>query len=82
MRYVEQSRISDAVTDARLVAVITCPECGSTTAATMPTDSCQFFWDCPHCNTLLRPNEGDCCVFCSYADVPCPPVQKNDTSCC
>ena len=48
----------------------------------MPTDSCQFFWDCPHCNTLLRPNEGDCCVFCSYADVPCPPVQKNDTSCC
>ena len=21
------------------------------------------------------PKPGDCCVFCSYATVPCPPVQ-------
>ena len=23
----------------------------------------------------LRPKPGDCCVFCSYGSVPCPPVQ-------
>jgi hypothetical protein len=23
----------------------------------------------------LRPKAGDCCVFCSYGSVPCPPIQ-------
>jgi hypothetical protein len=26
--------------------------------------------------TMLRPEPGDCCVFCSYGSVPCPPVQR------
>jgi hypothetical protein len=42
----------------------------------MPTDACQFFYDCKGCGTLLRPKEGDCCVFCSYGSVPCPPIQE------
>lgn len=25
--------------------------------------------------------KGDCCVFCSYSETPCPPIQKNE-SCC
>ena len=29
----------------------------------------------PNCGTLLRPKAGDCCVFCSYGSVKCPPVQ-------
>jgi hypothetical protein len=33
---------------------------------TMPTDACQFYYQCPSCNVLLRPNPGDCCVFCSF----------------
>ncbi len=24
----------------------------------------------------MKPLEGDCCVFCSYADVPCLSVQQ------
>lgn len=31
---------------------------------------------CPNCNQLLKPKEGDCCVFCSYGDIPCPPIQE------
>lgn len=31
---------------------------------------------CPYCHTLLTPLEGDCCVFCSYGTVLCPPIQK------
>jgi hypothetical protein len=41
----------------------------------MPSDACQFFYDCPGCGAVLRPKPGDCCVFCSYGDRPCPPVQ-------
>ncbi|MGH7537526.1 MAG: GDCCVxC domain-containing (seleno)protein [Gemmatimonadales bacterium] len=27
------------------------------------------------CQKLLRPKPGDCCVFCSYGSVECPPRQ-------
>ena len=47
----------------------------------MPEDACQYFYECKHCNTLLKPKPGDCCVFCSYGDTPCPPIQL-DQSCC
>jgi hypothetical protein len=66
---------------------LTCPECGQQTTEIMPTDGCQYFYDCPCCGALLRPRPGDCCVFCSYGTVPCPPVQEarrqgRPTSCC
>jgi len=41
----------------------------------MPTDACQWFYDCRGCGALLRPKTGHCCVYCSYGTVPCPPVQ-------
>jgi len=54
---------------------ITCPECGFKKEETMPTDACLFFYECTNCKTLLRPVSGDCCVFCSYGTVACPPKQ-------
>ena len=63
------------------VATITCPECGAESEAEMPTDACVFFWDCPACAAVVRPLPGDCCVFCSYADQPCPP-RSDSSSCC
>ena len=42
----------------------------------MPTDACQFFFECPSCHNVLRPKAGDCCVYCSYGSVPCPPVKR------
>jgi hypothetical protein len=47
----------------------------------MPTDACQFFYECKGCGTLLKPKPGDCCVFCSYGSVKCPPIQQQK-SCC
>jgi phage terminase large subunit GpA-like protein len=61
-----------------LTSTVTCPACGRRTEAEMPADACQFFWQCPGCGTVLRPKAGDCCVFCSYGDVPCPPVQQGE----
>lgn len=59
-----------------LQSVITCPHCHHQERATMPTDACQFFYACKECGAMLRPKPGDCCVFCSYGSVPCPPVQQ------
>jgi len=58
-----------------LTSVLTCPACGQSTEETMPTDACLYFHDCPSCGAVLKPLPGDCCVFCSYGSVPCPPIQ-------
>ena len=63
--------------DIQLQSTITCPICGYQALETMPTDACQFFYDCKGCGSLLKPNSGDCCVFCSFGDVPCPPIQES-----
>lgn len=56
-------------------ARLTCPRCGFEQEAEMPADRCQVLYQCTNCGAGLRPRQGDCCVFCSYADTPCPPVQ-------
>lgn len=62
-------------------SVITCPKCGVSKLEAMPTDACQFFYDCTGCGTLLRPKPWDCCVFCSYGSMPCPPMQEKSSGC-
>ena len=60
---------------------LTCPSCGFQKTETMPTDACQFFYECENCHQLLRPKPGDCCVFCSYGSAKCPPIQAG-SGCC
>jgi hypothetical protein len=72
--------MSEAKPGASMTATITCPLCGHQALETMPTDACQFFYECKGCRRVLQPKPGDCCVFCSYADRPCPPKQ-NERSC-
>jgi len=57
-------------------SVVTCPNCHAAKLEMMPTDTCQFFYECAACGELLRPKHGDCCVFCSYGSVPCPSIQQ------
>ncbi len=64
------------------MSVLTCPECGHEEREEMPADSCIFFYECKGCETLLRPSAGDCCVFCSYGSIPCPPVQAGEEPKC
>lgn len=66
-----------------LKSTLTCPACKAVHPdIVMPTDACQYFWDCPSCGTLLKPLPGDCCVFCSYGSRPCPPVQADGQTGC
>jgi len=64
-----------------LTSTITCPMCGFAKEETMPTDSCQWFYECQGCGQILKPLPGDCCVYCSYATTPCPPVQAGNDCC-
>ncbi|HSC11192.1 MAG TPA: GDCCVxC domain-containing (seleno)protein [Rhodanobacteraceae bacterium] len=64
-----------------LESTLTCPHCGHQSTETMPTNACIFFHECARCSALLHPKPGDCCVFCSYGTVPCPPIQLAK-SCC
>ena len=69
------------MSDIVLGSVITCPNCNHQKQEVMPTDSCQFFYECESCSKVLKPLKGDCCVFCSYGTVKCPPIQEGN-SCC
>ncbi|HMN04554.1 MAG TPA: GDCCVxC domain-containing (seleno)protein [Flavobacteriales bacterium] len=64
-----------------LHSVITCPHCGHQATETMPTDACVHFYECRKCHTILKPKPGDCCVFCSYGTVKCPPMQAEGRCC-
>ncbi|MXS86345.1 hypothetical protein ABO04_10695 [Nitrosomonas sp. HPC101] len=62
-------------------STITCPHCRHQEIEEMPVNACQWYYECKSCHLLLHPLPGDCCVFCSYGTVPCPPRQQ-DQSCC
>ena len=71
----------------KLTSTITCPYCGHRAEEQMPIDACQVFYECKECREILRPKKGDCCVYCSYGDIPCPPIQAdgvdgNRSGCC
>ncbi|MFA6455212.1 MAG: GDCCVxC domain-containing (seleno)protein [Bacteroidota bacterium] len=51
------------------ISTIQCPNCGHTKNEIMPIDACVHFYQCESCKILLKPKEGDCCVFCSYGTV-------------
>lgn len=64
-----------------LESIITCPNCGHKKKEIMPTDACQFFYDCENCKRVIKPKQGDCCVYCSYGTVKCPSKQIG-ADCC
>lgn len=63
-----------------LKSIITCPVCAYQKLEEMPTDACQYFYQCENCRNVIRPKQGDCCVYCSYGSVKCPPQQHSN--CC
>ncbi|RLA06921.1 MAG: hypothetical protein DRQ51_07820 [Gammaproteobacteria bacterium] len=65
----------------KFMSLITCPYCGHNESCLMPENYCMYFYDCKNCGKLLKAKAGDCCVFCSYGDVVCPPKQQN-IKCC
>ncbi|MCH8903531.1 MAG: hypothetical protein IIA45_06420 [Bacteroidetes bacterium] len=77
----KKTKIVHTPKEVTLLSTITCPHCGHKKQETMPEDACQFFYECESCHEVIKPLEGDCCVYCSYGSEKCPPIQK-DESCC
>jgi len=63
-----------------ITSEITCPNCGFKKIEEVPANSCQFFYECENCKTLLKPVGKDCCVYCSYGTINCP-SNKEHKSC-
>ena len=59
------------------LSVITCPHCKCQATETMPTNACQFFYDCAGCGKRLKPHRGIAACSCSLGTVPCPPMQED-----
>lgn len=38
-----------------LQSTVTCPKCRYAVTETMPTNACQWFYDCKGCGALLKP---------------------------
>lgn len=55
----------------QLKSAITCPECCHKKEEIIPTDACQYFYECEKCRTVLKPQQGDCWIYCSYGSVRC-----------
>lgn len=64
------------------LSVLRCPSCSFEQALEMPTDACVYYHSCAGCGTLLKPKAGDCCVFCSYGSLPCPPKASGEACDC
>lgn len=64
-----------------LQSTIICPKCGQKKTEIMPTDACVYFYECDNCKTRIKPLQGDCCVYCSYGSVKCPPIQSGENCC-
>ncbi len=75
------SKGANIIKTVELNSFITCPECRFSKKELMPVDACVYFYECKKCGTILKPLEGDCCVFCSYGTVKCPPVQAGSDCC-
>jgi hypothetical protein len=59
-----------------LKSTITCPHCEHYKQEIMLGNACQYFYECEQCRTTLKPKAGDCSVFCSYGNIPCPSIQE------
>lgn len=65
----------------RTTSEITCPHCGVYPSEEMPSEARIYYFKGSVCGAVLTPEAGDCCAFCSYGSVPCPPVQTAGKCC-
>lgn len=63
-------------------SILTCPHCDAVEKTEMPENTCQYSYTCQSCNTVIKTRKGECCVYCSYGDYPCPTAQLIGSACC
>lgn len=61
-------------------ATIVCPHCNHPSEETMRVRIVERTIRCSECSEMIEAPADKHCVWCAYADIPCPVVQ-NDGSC-
>ncbi|WP_449404356.1 GDCCVxC domain-containing (seleno)protein [Hymenobacter roseosalivarius] len=61
-----------------LTSVLTCPVCQHQQAEQMPTDACQYFYECSGCHTVLKPLAGECACIAPTARSPTRPFRSRE----
>jgi rubredoxin len=69
----------EAARNVKLDSTVQCPQCGFRSKERMPTDYCLVRYECKECGYIMTPKKGMCCIFCSYGDVKCPPMQLSSS---
>ena len=59
-----------------LKTVITCKNCGTSEEVMMHAKLPEQKFICKRCTAELSARADECCVYCSYGSVKCPPVQE------
>jgi rubredoxin len=62
---------------ASIQSQITCPLCHYKKTETIPMDFCVYLYECTACRAVLKPNSGDCCIFCSFGTIKCPYEERH-----
>ena len=62
-----------------VVNILTCPHCRAAIRAVMESDAWVIFLYCPECHERIDMRDGDCCVFRSYGERPCPHAAGNES---
>lgn len=52
-------------------AYLKCPSCSYIQEVIIPKDACLHFYKCKVCNKTISPQNGNCCVICTYSDKNC-----------
>jgi len=63
--------------EVKFKSTVKCPLCGYRREEEMLVNIVHHSYECGNCKAVIKPKEGDCCVYCSYGTIECPPIQKN-----
>ncbi|MFW9990603.1 MAG: GDCCVxC domain-containing (seleno)protein [Candidatus Odinarchaeota archaeon] len=64
------------MTSVKIETRLKCPHCGLVEVVEMPLDRCIIRHECGYCQSVIVPKKGDCCIFCSHGNIPCPSEQE------
>ena len=62
---------------AEIISIHRHPTCGAWTGAEPALETGRFFFACPACKVMVRPDSGNCARFCTWNLKPVLPLQQS-----
>ncbi len=65
-----------------LESILTCPNCSHQKQEKLLENTFPTRFRCGNCQEMAEVKLGDCCIYCSFGDIPCLQSQIEGSSCC